>query len=154
LEYGLVFTSNAFSLNSKGSIKATFDYSVEPTTSGLLISDNTLTMTATGNGNVTILETANDAADETELAEKDTFIYWSGGVKYEQDYSHADYEYPVADVHVYSQINLSWNGTTSPGPSLTQFTQTFSQVPEPGTLVLLGMGGLTALAYVWRRRRS
>jgi hypothetical protein len=29
-----------------------------------------------------------------------------------------------------------------------------SSVPEPGTLVLLGMSGLGLLAYAWRRRRS
>jgi hypothetical protein len=30
----------------------------------------------------------------------------------------------------------------------------FGTVPEPGTLALLGMGGLGLLAYAWRRRRS
>ena len=40
------------------------------------------------------------------------------------------------------------------GTSGTTFTVSqIGLVPEPGTLVLLGMAGLGVLCYAWRRRR-
>ena len=38
------------------------------------------------------------------------------------------------------------------GASITLIRQTFSQIPAPGTLALLGVAGL--LAGGWRRRRD
>ncbi len=37
---------------------------------------------------------------------------------------------------------------------LSEFYQTFSQVPEPSMFVLLGIGGLGLVGYVWRKRRG
>lgn len=36
---------------------------------------------------------------------------------------------------------------------LSEFYQTFSQIPEPGTLTLLGFGAFGLAAYAWRKRR-
>jgi len=143
LEYGLLFQSTKFVV-AGGSISSQstgFDYIVQPTLPGYLISDNTLTMTGTVTaGSITIAETAKSWPDETPLAYKMTIL-----MPYYSDISdHEVYPTAVSAVHVYKSISLVTNA------SLTSFTQTFSQVPEPATIALLGLGSLSLL----RRRKN
>ena len=151
LEYGLKFTSDAINLSSTGGLSIAFDFFVTPTLAGYLISDNTLTMTASGGGGVYITETAKDAADETNvLATKINYLQLDGLVQQLSD--HQVYTVPVQSVHVYKDISLAWSGGTGSGPQLTEFTQTFSQVPEPATLCLLGLGGI--FSVISRKRKT
>ena len=148
LEYGLEFTSGALKLDSAGGLNVSFDYIVQSTLPGYLISDNTLTSMGTaGSGGIWILEYAKDAEDETKtLASKLNTLQET----FEITTAHVVYTNPVVAVHVYTEINLSWEGGAAAGPSLTEFTQTFSQVPEPATITLLGLAGVIML----RRRRG
>lgn len=149
LEYGLKFTSDALRLTSGGGLAIEFTFIVTPTLPGYLISDNTLTMTGSGNGLIYLSETAKDAADETiQLAYKDNYIMGNGLVQKLTD--HAIYTVPTLSVLVEKYIQIDWAGSTPPGPQLTEFTQTFSQIPEPATICLLGFGVLSLL----KRRRA
>jgi hypothetical protein len=83
-------------------------------------------------------------SDESEFSPRETIevqksIVLGGGFKFDEDGD------PVVD----DEGNLV--GATS---SITEMQQTFSQVPEPGTLGLLGLGVLGVLSYRWRRGRD
>jgi hypothetical protein len=43
-------------------------------------------------------------------------------------------------------------GTSTVFANVSIIDQSFSQVPEPGSLMLLGLGGLGLMGYTWRRR--
>jgi hypothetical protein len=69
-----------------------------------------------------------------------------------------------SDTYGYEGCNIAWDPTTT---YLTWYTTTLppefvqgqpwviaTAVPEPSTLVLLGIGAVSLLAYTWRRRRA
>lgn len=60
---------------------------------------------------------------------------------------------PITEMWVIKDV-VAYGGVGTVGMAhLSEFYQTFSQVPEPGTLVLLGFGAIGLAAYAWRKRR-
>ncbi len=147
-DYGLKFTSNAFTITGGTLSQLTvFDYTVTAG-AGYLISGNTLAIVATAaDGGITVTENAYQAGTgmtnllATKLALVQPFFSILSDSK---TYTSA---FPAVDVH--KSISLYMAGGNNETNTLTEFTQTFSQIPEPATLGVLVLGGLAML----RRRR-
>jgi hypothetical protein len=75
----------------------------------------------------------------------------NGGGPVTQDTDSLSWSTPSLSLHVEKDIFLS-NGTGI--ATLSFFDQTFSVVPEPGSIVLMGMGCLGMIGYGLKRRRS
>jgi len=141
-EYGLKFQSSKIVITeSPSALSLSFDYLVRSTLTNYLISDNTLTMEGTiSAGNVGVFESATNPETDSQLAYKHTLLQGPQGMYYSKLFDHQTYTTPASVVYVSTSISLN---KASGGPNqLTAFTQTFSQVPEPATMVLLGLGGL------------
>jgi hypothetical protein len=61
---------------------------------------------------------------------------------------------PVTQMWVIKDVGANGGVGDTGVAHLSQFYQTFTQVPEPSTIVLLGIGGLGLLGYVLRRRQG
>lgn len=60
-----------------------------------------------------------------------------------------------ADIYVSTGTNVTFTGALGTTTEVTNFyTGTCSTAPEPSTLVLLGIGSVTLLAYAWRRHTT
>lgn len=141
-----------------GSLNATLAFKVVVDDPNLL-SDNTLSLigasATTGSvlvtENITSVDPAAGAvAAEDRLASKTAYYFESSGTVDAVLLDHRVFPKTAAEAWVVKDIKVS---TFAPQSSATfaALTQTFSQVPEPGTLVLVGMG---LLAVGLRRRRG
>jgi len=164
-DYGVKFSDNwtVFSGQSLDTL-INFDVSVSPQSSGYLIKDNLLALTAvsaTSTGSyVLISENVYSAAPPQMNSISDLLVYktWAAEKRLDsQEFSDPN-ELPVAYSKVWVTKDIALYGGTDapgvPGAHLSEFVQTFSQVPEPSTLALLGVGVIGLLAYAWRHRRS
>jgi hypothetical protein len=97
---------------------------------------------------------------EPMLPPPDTFVdesvyFQSSTVKNLLDSSTFD---PITDMWVQKGIVVNGGTSASGVMTLTEFVQTFHQtpgssIPEPSSLVLLGMGAFGLVAFAWRKRR-
>jgi hypothetical protein len=117
-------------------------------TPGWLASDNTLAMVAqaTGTGRAVIAEDVTTGDGHDLLAAKLVYLTGAGG----DILDHKVFASPAATIHVGKDIALV--GGADGTAQIYGFTQTFSQVPEPATMVLLCAGGV--LALVGRARNA
>jgi hypothetical protein len=124
---------------------------------GYAFKDNTLWLSGYGvstnasGGMVSIAENIYpSAAKKNALANE--YVYYTS----EQDNITEDSAVftPATQLWVVKDIAVFGGGGTAGSAHLSEFYQTFSQtVPEPGTLVLLGVGGLGLVGFAMRRRR-
>jgi hypothetical protein len=148
-ELGIRFQSNYFYAGPGQGQDTYFDFYVRilPDHQGLLISDNTLMMAGSyaGTGRATIYEVVRTADEQQSLANKLVIV----SQPYSQTIDHKVFPFPVPAIHVSKDISLV--GGLAGVAGISDFGQTFSQVPEPATLSFLVLGGIGALLS--RKRR-
>jgi hypothetical protein len=139
-EMGIQFQSSNFFASTGQSQDTYFDFFVRilPGYEGWLISDNTLKMTGswTGTGRASIAEVVRTADQLVSLADK--LVVVDQTMSHSVD--HKIFAFPVPAIHVAKDIGVV--GGADGSAFVSDFSQTFSQVPEPVTLALLALGGL------------
>ncbi len=158
LNIGLRFILSSFSAaaNQSADIQLSFKVEIQPEFTDFYIKDVEMTLTgaaATGTGLVIANEFVStlpvtDPDFETSIiANLDTSRQDNLDLNQLTD---SDVFDPVKAIYVRKDIQV--NGGTGGAASLSEVFQIYSQIPEPATLSLLGLGSLTLLAR--RRRRS
>jgi hypothetical protein len=167
-DYGLQFNGGWFALPGKTLDTAIgFDVSVAPSGAPNLIEDAALSMDgvalkALPDAFVQITESVYPSAfHQTNLVPGEIVYANSGGELDGVDQGFVQNGVPVAfpEVWIVKDILLYGgtipdSGIIPPGPntSVSWITQSYSQIPEPGSLVLLGIATASLLAFAWRRR--
>jgi hypothetical protein len=150
--YRIDYQSSQFSVGRNQTQDTRFTYDVAVVGGIAKIHDNGLELISFGvgdntNGIINISETIFDAAGHTI------------GTKLVQDNrgviinpAHFEWDPPLAFITINKDIGLTGLDLDHGGAFLSDFDQTFSQIPEPTTLILLGSGLLGAALY--RRLRK
>ncbi len=150
-DYGLRFLLS-WNAGSNQVINANLHYkvSVLPAYEDLYIKDVKLMLlgvSATGNGVVSVGETIMDQPFGDVLASLSSSKQeYDGGSKL---ISSGEFT-PTKEIWIYSK-DISVTGNTNGTAHLSEFYQFYSQIPEPATICLLGLG---AIAVFGRRRKS
>jgi hypothetical protein len=101
-------------------------------------------------GSVSITENVYPGDPSTSLSIADKFVYYTrnNGTSFGILEDHQDFT-PLREIWIKKDVGVTGGDNEAGFAQLSQFQQTFSQIPEPATLALVLLGGLALL----RRRR-
>ncbi len=127
---------------------------------GFAFKDNALWITAFGIGNteppgiVSVSENvwAQHPSQQPQDPIVNKFVYY----RTDEDKQLLDekvFDEPITQIWITKDVGANGGVGLTGVAHLSEFYQTFSQVPEPGTLALLGFGAIGMFAYAWRKRR-
>jgi hypothetical protein len=155
-DYGLIFTGS-WSAFSGRTADSTITFKVTAS-EGYLIKDNGLKLLGYGaenGGSIIITENVYPGDPKTSPSIADKLVYYrtlSDGTTFVKQEDHADFT-PLREIWIKKDVSVTGGINAGGGVAhLSQFQQTFSQIPEPATLALLALGGLALLRR--RRRRA
>jgi len=147
-EYGLLFTG-PWSVVAPALVDIVIQFKVTVTDQTSWIVDNTLAMegAAAGDGLAGVHEKVEDSAGNL-LTDPLKYVWAQSGATHLRD--HREFGGMYQELWISKDVQV--NGGLTGNASLSLVYQTFSQVPEPATMGLLGLGGL--LVALRRRRRA
>lgn len=99
-------------------------------------------ISATGTGVVNVSETVFDAPTPTGQILAQLICYKQEGSAVLKDYAEFD---PATMIWVHKKISVSGGTGPSSAAHISEFFQFYSQIPEPATIALLGLGALALL---------
>jgi hypothetical protein len=154
-DYGLKFNVSWSAYSGQGiNVNLSFKVSILPGYDDYFIKDVAMYLTgvsATGTGGVSVGETVWDAPfpEGHVIASLSCSKQDGDNGAYLTDYAQFA---PLKEIWIRSK-DISITGGTGPGGSahLSEFFQFYSQVPEPATVALLGLGSLTILTRKRKR---
>lgn len=122
---------------------------------GLFIKDNDLKLLAFGAGNggsVSIAENVYSGPPSTSPVIANKFVWYTRNGEVESSVLQDHKEFtPLQEIWIIKDVGASGGINQDGFAQVSQFQQTFSQIPEPATLALVAFGGLALLR---RRRRA
>jgi len=158
--FGLQFNIVGFQANSgqAANFNLTFDAVVYPGATDFYISDVHMDLIgggAAGNGNASITEAVSDASGNNVLVDENgnevsTLFVVANDLSFDKREDWAFVDPFQKSVSVVKDIGVT--GGVEGSAKISIFTQHFSQIPEPATVALLALGGVTMIAG--RRRKA
>jgi hypothetical protein len=156
--YGMIF-NGGWTAGANQVVDSTIEFRATILEPGYYFHDNYLWITAPGEANTTggivsvsetVWEQHPSVQPQEPIASKYVYYKNMGDKKLVDS---AIYDDLYTRVWIKKDVMANGGTGTIGTVALSEFYQTFSQVPEPSTFVLLAVGLLGMAGYVWRKRR-
>ncbi len=155
---GLNYQSGLFQITAGQTQDTTFQYTVSTVSGANLIEDSSQTLVSGNVGSATssivITEQVTNGATPPVLLAPLTVDEVQLPGSFSSMIFDQKFYTPVSSAQVSKDISLSMNDSATGVTSFSSLDQNFSEVPEPSSMAIAGLGALGMIGYGLRRRKT